>query len=146
MIGEEAVKLRLALPPGNCRCEGEALLCQVTGAEMALAVLGTALVRIHEAQGQLEIGPVTLAPKTTLAFDTALMAQVPAGNPADLVALATALKTSGAGPDKARTRTQRALASSVATKDSGSRKSPPSARLTSLVAWFVGLQVRLRSL
>jgi len=117
LTGEEAVKLRLALPPGEVEADGQALIQHSNGARLALTVLGDASASLLPAKACLEIGPVAVRPKQGMRFETLLAAQIPEGDKAEFIQRVQALRTSNAKPEWASTRKRWEAASAIATDD-----------------------------
>jgi hypothetical protein len=117
LIGEETVKLRLSLPPGEIEGSGSVLLQHGNGARLALTVLGDVPTTVQPDRACIEIGPGALQPKRSVAFETLLLAQIPAGDKAALVHQAQALRASGAQPELKATRQRWATTSAITTED-----------------------------
>ena len=117
LIGQETVKLRLSLPPGERQRAGSLLLWNGHGARLALAVVGSTPAQVQEEKGVIEIGPLAVTPKNSVAVETLLLAQIPAGEAQDLITRANALLASAAAPEITRTKARWAASSSVMTKD-----------------------------
>ncbi len=122
LLGPESVTLRLRLPRGE-RPQVEpmpgpdrALLEQVRGVTLGLAALGSAPVRMSEAEALVEIGPVPVGPGTETKLETLLAVQISAevSEP-----LSGRLRRRAASFQDALglTRQRWASASSLATKD-----------------------------
>ncbi len=117
LLGEESLKLRLMLPPGERERVGDVLLQNGRGVRLALGVTGPAPVQVQAETGVLEIGPLVVAPRQTSTIDTFLFVQVPAGEKQPLVERARGLLTSNATRDLAATRLRWAASSTVTTSD-----------------------------
>jgi hypothetical protein len=117
LSGEEAVKLRLALPPGQGQRQGNILLESGRGACLALAVLGAGPVEVAASRGQIEIGPLALGPKAEVSVETLLATQIPAGDPQALAARVNELLKTKCAREIAASRRQWAASSAVQTDD-----------------------------
>lgn len=60
LIGQETVKLRLSLPPGERQRAGSLLFWHGNGARLALAVVGSTPAQVQVGKGALEIGPLAI--------------------------------------------------------------------------------------
>ena len=78
LVGDENVELRLLLPPGSLRREGSILLQDGDGFQSCLIPLGNGPAKADEMKGQLEIGPITVAPGARVSVETALLGEDPA--------------------------------------------------------------------
>jgi len=122
LSGEESVKLRLALPPGQCQREGDILLQSGRGACLALAVLGKPAgggwpVVVAAREGRIEVGPITLAPMAEADIDTLLAALIPAGEPRALTVRVGQMLANRCAGEMAVTKKEWAATSSVQTDD-----------------------------
>lgn len=117
LVGEEAVKLQLALPAGERARAGTALLQQGRGARLALAVLGDTPVAIQEDKGIIETGSIRVAPGQSVSVETLLLVQIPAGEQPLFAERAVALARSAATRELAATRERWAASSTVTTRD-----------------------------
>ena len=117
LVGEEAVKLRLALPPGEFARADTMLTQNGRGARLAPAVLGKAAVQVQEKQGTLEIGPIRIGPAQSAVVETLLLVNIPAGDPQSLVERAQSLASTSAARELGATHERWALSSSVTTAD-----------------------------
>jgi hypothetical protein len=117
LAGEEAVALRLRLPPTGLRQEGNMLLHEGTGARMALMLADATPIKLDTTNGGFEIGPLVISPGGSVMVETLLLVQVPVGDRAQWVAQARqsgGLKLAPAIKDTAR---YWAGVSSVSTRD-----------------------------
>src|ERR1035441_2863672 len=117
LAGEEAVSLRLRLPPTGLRQEGNTLLHKGTGARMALMTADETPVKVDATNGLFEVGPVVIAPGGSRMVETLLLAQVPIGERTQWLAQASQLVASRMAPMIKDTAQFWAAVSSVATRD-----------------------------
>ena len=117
LAGEEAVSLRLRLPPTGLRQEGNMLLHKGTGARMALVMADATPAKPDATNGVLEIGPLVIAPGKSATVETLLLAQVPLGERTQWVAQASQLVASKMAPAIKDTARFWAGVSSVSTQD-----------------------------
>ena len=117
LAGNEAVLLRLRLPPTGVQQEGKLLLREGGKAQMALLMADATPAKVDSTNAMLEIGPVAISPGGSATVETLILVQVPIGEPTQLVAQASQLAASALAPtlkDTARWWTQ---VSSVSTRD-----------------------------
>src|ERR1035441_3211938 len=95
LAGEEAVSLRLRVPPTGLRQEGKMLLHKGTGARMALMMADVTPVKVDSTNGLFEVGPLMVSPGGSIAVETLLLVQVPVGDRTQWVAQASQLTTAG---------------------------------------------------
>jgi hypothetical protein len=117
LAGEEAVSLRLRLPPTGLRQEGNLLLRECAGASLALIVADATPAKVDTTNGVFEVGPLMVAPGRSVVVETLLFAQVPAGDRAQWVAQARQLAASNLAPAIQDTARFWAAVSSVSTRD-----------------------------
>ncbi len=117
LLGEESLKLRLALPAGERLRDGAVLVQDGRGARCALALLGGATVQVSEEKGTFEIGPLTVAPGAEARVDTLLFVQVPSGGHSSLVEFARNTVATAATNELGPTRASWAAASAITTRD-----------------------------
>jgi len=117
LAGEEAVSLRLRLPPTGLRQQGDMLLHKGDRARMALAVADDTPARVDVTNGLLELGPVPIAPGKTAAVETLLLVQVPMGERTQWVTQASQLIASGMTPAGRETARFWTAISAVSTPD-----------------------------
>lgn len=75
--GREEVKLRLRLPSGVCVVRDGWLAQEAGRCRLALGAVGEMPVQAALPHGNLEIGPLPIAPGESLSVDTVLLAQIP---------------------------------------------------------------------
>ena len=117
LAGEEAVSLRLRLPPTGLRQEGNTLLHKGTGARMALLLADATPVKIDATNGVLQLGPLAVALGGSIAVETLLLAQVPIGERTQWVAQASQLVASNMAPAIKDTARFWSAVSSISTRD-----------------------------
>jgi hypothetical protein len=117
LVGEEAVALRLSLAPGKLRREGSILLQDGEGFQSCLVALGNNPAKADETKGELEIGPVTVAPGAHVKVETALLVKIPARPAEETLAQAKSLAASSARKEEEQTKQAWAASSLVTTKD-----------------------------
>ncbi len=117
LAGEEAVSLRLHLPPTGLRQKGNMLLREGGGARMALMRADANQLRVDPTNDLFEIGPVVVAPGKSATVETLLLVQVPVGERAQLVARAGEFAGSNTARVISDTARFWAAASSVSTRD-----------------------------
>jgi hypothetical protein len=117
LAGEEAVSLRLRLPPTGLRQEGNMLLHKGAGARMALMMAGATPAKVDATNGVFEVGPLAVSPGGNVAVETLLLVQVPVGERTQWVAQASQLVASKLAPAIKDTARFWATASSVSTRD-----------------------------
>ncbi len=117
LAGEEAVSLRLRLPPIGLRNEGNMLLHKGTGARLALMMADATPVRVDATNGLFEVGPLVLVPGGKVAVETLLLAQVPLGERTQWVAQARQLAAAKLVPAIRGTARFWATVSSISTRD-----------------------------
>jgi hypothetical protein len=117
LAGEEAVSLRLRLPPIGLRQEGNMLLHKGAGARLALMMADATPVKVDATNGLFETGPLAVAPGRNVAVETLLLVQVPVGERTQLVARASQLAASKMAPAIKDTARFWAAGSSVSTRD-----------------------------
>ena len=117
LAGNEAVLLRLRLPPTGVQQEGNLLLREGGNARMALLMADATPTKVDSTNALLEVGTVAISPGGSATVETLLLAQVPVGERTQWVAQASQLAASGLAPalkDTARLWTR---VSSVSTRD-----------------------------
>jgi len=117
LVNEEAVSLRLFVPPGQRQRDGSTLASRGKGASVAVAVLGNPPLSIKEADGLIEIGPLTAGPGASVSVDTALFVQIPAGDADEILRQAATWVASSGKAELNRTREAWAATSAVVTAD-----------------------------
>jgi hypothetical protein len=117
LAGEEAVSLRLHLPPTGLRQEGNMLLHKGAGARLALMMADATPARVDATNGVFEVGPLTISPGGSVAVETLLLAQVHVGERTQWVAQASQLVASKMAPAIKDTARFWAAVSSVSTPD-----------------------------
>jgi hypothetical protein len=117
LAGEEAVSLRLRLPPTGLRQEGNMLIHQGTGARMALMTADETPVKADATNGLFDVGPLVIPPGGSAVVETLLLAQVPIGELKPWVAQARQLAGSRMAPAIKDTARFWAAVSSVSTRD-----------------------------
>jgi hypothetical protein len=117
LAGEEALLLRLRLPPTGLSREGNLLLHNGTGARMALMTADGTPVKVDATNGLLEVGPLDVSPGGSVTVETFLLAQVPVAERAQWVAQASQLAASKAVPAMQETARFWAAVSSISTGD-----------------------------
>ncbi len=117
LLGQESVRLRLTLPPGEPQREGTVLAEDCRGAGLALAALGDVPGTVSAEKAALEIGPLTVAPGSSVRIDTLLFVQVPAGDRQALAGLARATVSSAARAEVDATRKTWMATSALTTRD-----------------------------
>ena len=96
LVGDETVALRLSLAPGSLRREGSILLQDGDGFQSCLIPLGNGSAKADETKGQLEIGPITVAPGARVSVETALLVEIPPRPAEETLAQARSLAASSA--------------------------------------------------
>jgi len=117
LVGEEAVTLKLGLPPGDWEQEGALLTQSGRGARLALGVTGRKPAHVDPVRGLVEIGPITLKPGLTNSVETLLFTQIPATEKAVFVGHAAACLASEASRETDSARRSWEAAASVKTED-----------------------------
>ena len=117
LVGDEKVKLRLALPVGEHQHENSFLLQKSRGARLALAVPGNAPTEFSKEKGTVEIGPLLVAPNGRVKIETLLLVQIPVGEPEPLINLARGAVSSDAQGEVDWSRRRWTGCSSLSTKD-----------------------------
>ncbi len=117
LVGDENVELRLLLPPGSLRREGSILLQDGDGFQSCLIPLGNGPAKADEMKGQLEIGPITVAPGARVRVESALLVKIPARPAEETFAQAKSLVASSARQEQERTKQRWAATSLVRTQD-----------------------------
>ena len=117
LAGEEAVSLRLRLPPTGLRQEVNLLLHKGAGARLALMMADATPAKVDATNGVFEIGPLAISPGGSVAIETLLLAQVPVGERTQWVARARQLAVSKLAPAIKDTARFWAAVSSVSTRD-----------------------------
>ena len=136
LAGEEAVSLRLRLPPTGLRQEGNLLLHQGTGARMALMMADATPTKLDATNGVFEAGPLAVSPGGSVTVETLLLVQVPVGERTLLVAQAGLLASSNMVSATKDTAGFWATVSSISTRDRTVREIFDKARfgLTGMIA------------
>jgi hypothetical protein len=117
LAGNEAVLLRLRLPQPGIQQEGNLLLREGSKARMALCMADATPAKVDATNALLEIGPVAISPGGSATVETLLLAQVPVGERAQLVAQAGQLAASKMAPALRDTARFWSAVSSVSTRD-----------------------------
>jgi hypothetical protein len=117
LAGEEKVWLRLRLPPSGVQQEGNMLVHDGVKARLALLASDATPVKLDPANALMEIGPVVIRPGASVAVETLLLAQVPAGERTQWVAQATRLQATKMRRALDETARSWAALSSVSTRD-----------------------------
>jgi len=117
LAGEEAVSLRLRLPPLGLRQEGNMLVHESAGARMALMTADTTLANVDATNGVLEIGPLAVASGGSVTVESVLLVQVPVSERTQWVAQAGQLAASHLAPARRNTARFWAAVSSVSARD-----------------------------
>jgi hypothetical protein len=117
LAGDEAVSLRLRLPPTGLRQEGNLLLHEGDRARMAVSVGDGTPAKVDSTNALFEIGPLVIAPGKSATVETLLLVQVPLGERTQLVARASQLAASKMASAIRDTARFWAAVSSVSTKD-----------------------------
>ena len=117
LAGEEAVSLRLRLPPIGLSQEGNMLLHKGAGARMALMTADATPAKVDATNGVFEVGPLLVAPGGSIALETLLLVQVSVGELTQWVAQARQLAASNMAPAIRDTARFWATVSSVSTRD-----------------------------
>ena len=99
--GAETVRLRLSLPTGRGALRDGWLVQDLPGCRVALSAAGSRPVQTIPELGQLEVGPLVVAPGESVSVDTLLLVQIPPAIQADAswppLKLEPALRTTAAG-------------------------------------------------
>ncbi|MBN1422698.1 MAG: hypothetical protein JXP34_28235 [Planctomycetes bacterium] len=100
LAGPESVTVRLALPPGSFRTEEGILIRDGEGARLAIAALGDSPARIDAKRGMLEIGPISVSPEDEKPggqriLHSALLVEIPAGKPREIIDRVASLRGEG---------------------------------------------------
>jgi hypothetical protein len=117
LAGQEAVSLRLRLPPTGLRQEGNMLLHKGTGARMALMTADATPLKVDATNGLFEVGPLMVSPGRSIAVETLLLAQMPIGERTQWVAQASQLTAARMAPAIQETTRFWASVSSLSTRD-----------------------------
>ena len=117
LVGDETVALRLSLAPGSLRREGSILLQDGDGFQSSLIPLGSRPAKADVMKGQLEIGPIAVAPGARVSVETALLVKIPARHAEEMLAQARSLVASSARQEQEQTKQRWAATSLVRTKD-----------------------------
>ena len=117
LVGDETVALRLSLAPGSLRREGAILLQDGDGFQSCLIPLGNGPAKADEMKGQLEIGPITVAPGARVRVETALLVEIPPRPAEEVLARARSLAASSARKEQEQTKQRWAGTSVVMTED-----------------------------
>lgn len=117
LVGEERVRLRLALPPGEVEAAGQVLIQRGKGARLALSISSEATTTLLPEKASVEIGPLALQPNRSVTCESLLLAQIPEGDKAAFVQTAQALRASRLAPAWGVTQQRWATASAIATDD-----------------------------
>jgi len=117
LVGEENVRLRLALPGAGQGSDPSILLQTVRGARLAVVGLGELKTAIPAGKGVIEIGAIPIAPNASLPVETLLLVQIPAGDAGGFVDWARATAASSAQQELDWSRQHWATCSSLATTD-----------------------------
>ncbi|HOW65912.1 MAG TPA: hypothetical protein P5186_02495 [Candidatus Paceibacterota bacterium] len=81
--GAESVKLRLRLPPGKSGVRQGWLLQEGEGCRIGLGAVGEWSLHAVPQKNCIEIGPLTVAPSTSVRIDTLLLVQMPSRDEAN---------------------------------------------------------------
>jgi hypothetical protein len=117
LAGKEAVLLRLHLPPGGLKREGNVLVHEAGRARMALATADANATRLDVTNGLLEIGPVTVTSGASATVESLLLVQVPPGDRAELASPAARLVATELGKAIGDTAAAWAAVSRISTAD-----------------------------
>ena len=117
LAGEEAVSLRLRLPPTELRHEGRMLVQGIAGARMALAMAGATPAKVDTTNGVFEAGPLIIAPGASVTVETLLLVRVPEGKRTTWVTQTRLLADSNVAPAIKDTARFWAAVSSISTRD-----------------------------
>jgi len=117
LAGDEKVWLRLHLPVAGAECEGRRLLQTGDRARLALLLVDETPATVDATNALLEVGPLAITPGGAVTVETLLVAQVPLGTRAQLIAQASALGASGVVAAIRDTAGAWAGVSSIATPD-----------------------------
>jgi hypothetical protein len=117
LVGEETVRVRLALPAGEFRADGAVLVGRGRGACLGLGVLDRPPVHLDATAGLMEIGPLEVRPGQGVELETLLVAQVPGADPEGLAGRVRALAASPVCRDMTLTRNRWAATSTITTRD-----------------------------
>jgi hypothetical protein len=117
LAGAETMLLRLRLPQPGIVQEGGVLIREGGKARMALCVADATPAKVDASTALLEIGPVAISPGGSATVDTLLLAQVPVGERAQLIAQARDLAASNMATAIRDTAHAWAAISTVSTRD-----------------------------
>jgi hypothetical protein len=117
LVGDESVALRLSLAPGTSRRDGPVLLQNGKGFQSCLIALGNSPAKADETKGQLEIGPLIVAPGARVEVETALLVKIPARPEEETFARAKSLAASSAREEEEQSKRTWAASSQLTTKD-----------------------------
>jgi hypothetical protein len=117
LVGDETVMLRLSLAPGTLRRDGPILLQDGEGFQSCLMALGNSPAKADETKGQVEIGPIIVAPGASVGVQTALLVKIQARPDEETLALARSLAASSARKEEEQTKRTWAATSHLNTKD-----------------------------
>jgi len=117
LVGDETVVLRLSLASGTMWREDSIVLQEGDGYQSCLIPLGSMPAKADERKGQLEIGPITVAPGARVSVENALVVKIPARPAAEMLAQARSLVASSAREEQEQTKQRWAATSRVTTQD-----------------------------
>lgn len=80
LVGDEQVRLRLALPPGELQGENSVLVATARGARLGLTVFGNPKVTVSPRKAEVEIGPIAVGRGSSTNIQTLLFTQIPSGD------------------------------------------------------------------
>jgi hypothetical protein len=117
LAGDETVSARIFLPHGRFERDGRILFQSGAEYNCALAINGDAKVQVDEEKGSIEVGPLTVGPKSKATFEAIHFFAIPGSGVDEFRARVNAMFTAGARKERERTRVAWETASSIRTDD-----------------------------
>ena len=117
LAGDDVVMAKLFLPRGQFRGSGPVLVQEGRGYGSGLVVVGGGKAQADEAQGCLEIGPLTVGPRNKASLEVVHFYQIPSHGTEALLAQGNSLLTTGVQKERLKTKATWATTSTVTTRD-----------------------------
>lgn len=117
LMGNQPVMLRLSLPKGRFHARERILIRNTNACQLALVIYGSVQSLTDLASGCIDIGPITIAPKSHTVIKTGFLAQIPAGSVETIASRAGSLMASSAVSEISTTREAWTTTSQLTTQD-----------------------------